>query len=130
MTGVYGLPISWSWDASDGLNIWTRDHTGTLRYCIPARPTTISAVCYITIWKNRPCLKFLRMWKVVVILWTTPKWVQIHHSINTNNLDRFGRPSTLLCQMNTIFKKLSTPDKWTILNLQKPLDTNYYRHTV
>ena len=37
--------------------------------------------------------------------------------------------NTLLCQTNNILEKVSTPDKWTILNLQKSLDTNYYRHT-
>ena len=37
--------------------------------------------------------------------------------------------NTLLCQTNNILEKVSTPDKWTILNLQKSLDTNYYSHT-
>ena len=37
--------------------------------------------------------------------------------------------NTLLCQMNNILEKVSTPDKWTIVNLQKSLDMNYYRHT-
>lgn len=31
MTGDSGLAISRGWDASDGLNIYTKDHAGTLR---------------------------------------------------------------------------------------------------
>lgn len=48
MTGIDGLPILSSWDASDGLNMYARDHAGTLRNCILTIPTTMFALGHIT----------------------------------------------------------------------------------
>lgn len=63
---------------------------------------------------------------MIITKMSTNKYTALYILITMTDLSPLN---TLLCQTNNILEKVSTPDKWTILNLQKSLDTNYYRHT-
>ena len=132
MTGVYGLPRSWSWDASGKLTIWTRNHTehGNTDACIIhhyiccglhyqlKEQTLIETSEDVESDGNLNAMTITKM--------SLNKYTALYILIAMTDLSPLN---TLLCQTNNILEKVSTPDKWTILNLQKSLDTNYYRHT-